>query len=43
MPDTSAMIGQPVVTHAVLTDILDRPAFAALVQSFFAGKLGQPG
>lgn len=39
VPSTSALIGQPVVTHAVLMDILNRPAFAALVQGFFAGKL----
>ncbi|ACU72027.1 hypothetical protein Caci_3118 [Catenulispora acidiphila DSM 44928] len=43
VPSTSALIGEPVVTHAVLTDILNRPAFAALVQGFFDGKLGQPG
>ncbi|WP_194898879.1 hypothetical protein [Catenulispora pinisilvae] len=41
-PDSAAGIGTPVVTHAMLMDILQRPAFAALAQSFFAEGLGQP-
>jgi hypothetical protein len=43
VPDSTATIGTPVVTHAVLMDILRRPAFATLAQEYFAGGLGQPG
>ena len=41
VPKPSAIIATPVVTHAVLTDILKRPAFAALVKGYFDGGLGQ--
>lgn len=43
VPDSAAIIQKPVITGAVLTDILKRPAFAALVQGYFAGRLGRPG
>ncbi|MEY9860929.1 hypothetical protein ABH935_006567 [Catenulispora sp. GAS73] len=43
IPASDPVIDAPVVTQPVLTEILKRPAFAALVQGYFAGKLGQPG
>lgn len=42
VPDSSAIIQTPVVTHDVLMDILTRPAFAALAKGYIDGKLGQP-
>jgi hypothetical protein len=42
IPVTEATIGKPVVTESVLTDVLRRPAFAALVKGYFTGGLGQP-
>jgi len=42
-PDDGAVIFTPLISQAMVTDILTRPAFAALVQGYFAGKLGQPG
>lgn len=41
-PDPTALTFTP-FSHTMLTDILAKPAFAALVQGYFAGKLGQPG
>lgn len=43
IPDRSAIIDHPVVTLDVLTDILKRPAFAALAKGYIDGKLGQQG
>lgn len=42
VPDSSAIIDNPVVTHAVLMDIVNRPAFADLVKGYIEGKFGQP-
>jgi hypothetical protein len=41
VPDRSAIIQNSVVTLDVLTDILKRPAFAALVKGYIDGKLGK--
>ncbi|WP_228564239.1 hypothetical protein, partial [Catenulispora rubra] len=43
VPNPDPATDTPSITRAMLTDILTRPAFAALVQGYFAGKLGQPG
>ena len=42
VPNPDAVTFTPLISHAMLTDILTKPAFAALVQGYFAGKLGQP-
>lgn len=42
IPATEEVIGTPVVTKPVLSDLLARPAFAALVKAYFAERLGQP-